>query len=81
MAVRRWLFKIYLAKVLTAAAVQTRGKTPLHKYTTSTEFLDWYFIYKQIQLLLHSHHILHFTDGCGVFCLKELLGYLRGGIK
>jgi len=63
-------------KVLIAAAVQTCCKTPLHKYTTSTEFLDRYFIYKQIQLLLHSRHILHFTDGW-VFCFKELLGFLR----
>lgn len=80
MVVRRWLFKIYLAKILIAAAVQTFCKTPLHKYTAPTErteLLDWYFIYKQIQFLLYSHHILPFTDGCVVFCfvLKSFWGF------
>lgn len=78
MAVRRWLFQIYLAKILIAAAVQTFCETPLHKYTTPTErteLLDWYFIYKQ--LLLYSHHILPFTDGCvRFFWFKEFLGFL-----
>lgn len=77
MAVGGRLFKFAWQKILIAAAVQTCCKTPLHKYTTPTErteLLDWCFIYKQIQLLFYSHHILPFTDGCVLFFVLKNFG-------